>query len=74
MHAEVTSQWRGLLQVPVELLDVVLLVEDRGHVGRGGGCVPGAGAGLQAELRRSVPASHTERVPNLGKQGEYYSE
>ena len=46
----------------VQLLDVVLLVEDRGHVGGAGG-VPGAGAGLQAELCWPVP--YTERVANL---------
>ena len=62
-----TSNWSGgahLLQVSVELLNVVLLVKDRGHVGRGGG-VPGAGAGLEAELGRPVPARHTQGVANL---------
>ena len=41
----------------VELLDVILLVEDSRHAGRGGG-VPS----LQAELGRSVPTAHTESV------------
>ena len=45
------------LQMSVELLNVVLLVEDSGHAGRGGG-----GPGLQAELCWPVPAAHTERV------------
>ena len=46
----------------VQLLDVVLLVEDRGHVGGAGG-VPGAGAVLQTEF--CWPVSYTQCVANL---------
>lgn len=46
--------------MPVELLDVVLLVQDSGHGGGAGG-----GPSLQTELCWSVSTAHTESVTNF---------